>query len=255
MSFKVSSSSISFLFWTSRTATRLSRHLTYSFFRRRHSLAASLKENRKQKGKQNIFSHARYWQGGWRRLGKCDHGCIPHPGTRGLVQFQTLKPNWVLKGHRGPFHKSFHMAISSMAAPPALIRVQSKQGPSQRQLLCFMAIKIFEGLEFLNEGLVLVFKHSHAVFKTLDIFFLLPATLPGSFPGTNTRQVTRGTISQRSPERPPGLNHQAVLGQVWREPHDSCDQARAWACGHPQPAGAMAERQQLARHLWYQVFP
>ena len=118
-----------------------------------------------------------------------------------------------------------------------------------------MAIKIFEGLEFLNEGLVLVFKHSHAVFKTLDIFFLLPATLPGSFPGTNTRQVTRGTISQRSPERPPGLNHQAVLGQVWREPHDSCDQARAWACGHPQPAGAMAERQQLARHLWYQVFP
>lgn len=219
MSFKVSSSSISFLFWTSSTATRLSRHLTYSFFRRRHSLAASLKENRKQKGKQDIFSHARYWQGGWRRLGKCDHGGVPHPGTRGLIQCQTLKPNWVLKGHWGPFHKSFHKAISSMAAPPALIRVQSKQGPSQRQLLCFMAIKIFEGLEFLNEGLVLVFKHSHAVFKTLDIFFLLPATLPGSFPGTNTRQVTRGTTSQRSPERPPGPNRQAVLGQLWTERH------------------------------------
>lgn len=247
MSFKVSSSSISFLFWTSSTATRLSRHLTYSFFRRRHSLAASLKENRKQKGKQNIFSHAHYWQGGWRRLGKCDHGCVPHPGTRGLIQFQTLKPNWVLKGHWGPFHKSFHMAVSSMAAPPALIRVQSKQGPSQRQLLCFMAIKIFEGLEFLNEGLVLVFKHSHAVFKTLDIFFLLPATLPGSFPGTNTRQVTRGTTSQCSPEWPPGSA--ARWSSVSR-----CDQARAWACGHPQPARAMAERQ-LARHLWYKVFP
>lgn len=64
-----------------------------------------------------------------------------------------------------------------------------------------MAIKIFEGLEFLNESLVLVFKHSHTVFKTFDIFFLLPATLPGSFPGTNTRQMTTGTTSQHSPER------------------------------------------------------
>lgn len=54
-----------------------------------------------------------------------------------------------------------------------------------------MAIKIFEGLEFLNESLVLVFKHSHTIFKTFDIFFLLPATLPGSFPGTNTRQMTQ----------------------------------------------------------------
>lgn len=54
-----------------------------------------------------------------------------------------------------------------------------------------MAIKIFKGLEFLNESLVLVFKHSHTIFKTFDIFFLLPATLPGSFPGTNTRQMTK----------------------------------------------------------------
>lgn len=53
-----------------------------------------------------------------------------------------------------------------------------------------MAIKIFEGLEFLNESLVLIFKHSHTIFKTFDIFFLLPATLPGSFPRTNTRQMT-----------------------------------------------------------------
>ena len=45
-----------------------------------------------------------------------------------------------------------------------------------------MAIKIFEGLEFLNEGLVLVFKHSHAVFKTLDIFFLSTSTFFSSFP-------------------------------------------------------------------------
>lgn len=63
-----------------------------------------------------------------------------------------------------------------------------------------MAIKVFEGLEFLNEGLVLIFKHSHTIFKTFDIFFLLPATLPGSFPGTNTRQMTTGTTSQHNPE-------------------------------------------------------
>lgn len=50
------SSSISVLFWFSRTATRFSRHFTYSFFFRRHSRAASLKMstyiwNRSQAGK------------------------------------------------------------------------------------------------------------------------------------------------------------------------------------------------------------
>lgn len=42
MSFKDLSSSIRVLFWFSSTATRFSRHLTYSFFFRRHSRAASL---------------------------------------------------------------------------------------------------------------------------------------------------------------------------------------------------------------------
>lgn len=42
MSFSAFSSSISVLFWFSNTATRFSRHLTYSFFFRRHSRAASL---------------------------------------------------------------------------------------------------------------------------------------------------------------------------------------------------------------------
>lgn len=45
-SFNVLSSSIRVLFWFSRTATRFSRHLTYSFFFRRHSRAASLKEGK-----------------------------------------------------------------------------------------------------------------------------------------------------------------------------------------------------------------
>lgn len=40
------SSSMSVLFWFSKTATRFSRHLTYSFFFRRHSRAASLEEER-----------------------------------------------------------------------------------------------------------------------------------------------------------------------------------------------------------------
>lgn len=60
-----------------------------------------------------------------------------------------------------------------------------------------MAIKVFEGLEFLNESLVLIFEHSHPVFKTFDILLLLPATLPGSLPGTNTRQMTTGTATAR----------------------------------------------------------
>ena len=192
MSFKVSSSSISLLFWTSSTATRLSRHFTYSFFRRRHSLAASLKnKKKKQKGKQNNFCMLLTEQT------EVSLVCVI------MVAFQiwnntpnsisNTNPNWILKGNKCPFH--VHMAISRIAASPALIWVHSKQGPSPRQLLCFMAIKIFKGLEFLNESLVLVFKHSHTIFKTFDIFFLLPATLPSSFPGTNTRQMTQ--------ERPP----------------------------------------------------
>lgn len=42
ISFMALSSSIRVLFWFSSTATRFSRHRTYSFFLRRHSLAASL---------------------------------------------------------------------------------------------------------------------------------------------------------------------------------------------------------------------
>lgn len=126
-----------------------------------------------------------------------------------------------------------HMAISRTAASPALIRVHSKQGPSQRQLLYFMAIKIFEGLEFLNESLVLVFKHSHTIFKTFDIFFLLPATLPGSFPGTNTRQMTTGTAFQHNPQwvsalLPPELNSQSILGKDCTKPHNKHNQAHAF---------------------------
>lgn len=48
-------------------------------------------------------------------------------------------------------------------------------------LLGFVAVQVFEGFEFLDKGFVLVFQHSHAVFETLDILFLLPATLPGGF--------------------------------------------------------------------------
>lgn len=43
-SLRAFSSSIRVLFWFSRTATRFSRHLTYSFFFLRHSRAASLRD-------------------------------------------------------------------------------------------------------------------------------------------------------------------------------------------------------------------
>lgn len=52
MSFNALSSSIRVLFWFSKMATRFSRHLTYSFFFRRHSRAASL-----QSETTNDFSH------------------------------------------------------------------------------------------------------------------------------------------------------------------------------------------------------
>lgn len=51
-SLRAFSSSMRVLFWFSNTATRFSRHFTYSFFFRRHSLAASLR----RRSKVNIFS-------------------------------------------------------------------------------------------------------------------------------------------------------------------------------------------------------
>ena len=44
----------------------------------------------------------------------------------------------------------------------------------------FMAIKVFECLQFFYESLILVLKDSDSVFKTLDILLLLPPTLFGS---------------------------------------------------------------------------
>lgn len=110
------------------------------------------------------------------------------------ISLKTLSKTGVPQGPQVSLSQ-VHMAICRIASSHALIKVHNKQGPNERQLFCFMTIKIFEGLEFLNESLVLVFKHSHTIFKTFDIFFLLPATFSGSFPGTNTRQMTTGTAT------------------------------------------------------------
>lgn len=111
-------------------------------------------------------------------------------------QSENTKQNWVPQGPQVSLSQ-VHTAICRIASSHALIKVHNKQGPNERQLFCFMTIKIFEGLEFLNESLVLVFKNSHTIFKTFDIFFLLSATFSGSFPGTNTRQMTTGTATTR----------------------------------------------------------
>lgn len=111
-------------------------------------------------------------------------------------QSENTTQNWVPQGPQVSLSQ-VHTAICRIASSHALIKVHNKQGPNERQLFCFMTIKIFEGLEFLNESLVLVFKNSHTIFKTFDIFFLLSATFSGSFPGTNTRQMTTGTATTR----------------------------------------------------------
>jgi len=49
-------------------------------------------------------------------------------------------------------------------------------------LLRFVAVQVFEGFEFLDEGFVLVLQHGHTVLQTLDVLLLLPATLPGRLP-------------------------------------------------------------------------
>lgn len=54
-SFRVFNSSISVLFWFSNTATRFSKHLTYSFFFRLHSFAASLEDREKSQCQQETW--------------------------------------------------------------------------------------------------------------------------------------------------------------------------------------------------------
>lgn len=49
-------------------------------------------------------------------------------------------------------------------------------------LLWFVAVQVFEGFEFLDEGFVLVLQHGHAVLQTLDVLLLLPATLASCLP-------------------------------------------------------------------------
>lgn len=58
--FKALSSSMSVLFCFSRTATRFSRHLTYSFFFRRHSRAASLEATTERLCKQESILYSVY---------------------------------------------------------------------------------------------------------------------------------------------------------------------------------------------------
>lgn len=57
-SLRAFSSSIRVLFWFSSTATRFSRHLTYSFFFLRHSRAASLWHNKDQ---DTVRETSGYW--------------------------------------------------------------------------------------------------------------------------------------------------------------------------------------------------
>lgn len=59
--------------------------------------------------------------------------------------------------------------------------------PPQLQgvLLHLVSVDILQGSELLNESLVLIFKHGHAVFKAFDVFLLLSSTLTSSFPGND----------------------------------------------------------------------
>lgn len=60
-SFRALSSSMRVLFWFSSTATRFSKHLTYSFFFLRHSRAASLCDIKKKTGVKMMNKLRKLW--------------------------------------------------------------------------------------------------------------------------------------------------------------------------------------------------
>lgn len=85
--FKALSSSMSVLFCFSRTATRFSRHLTYSFFFRRHSRAASLEATTERLCKQESILYSVYRS-----------HCLRHHQSKrtckSKANYQTQKSNW-----------------------------------------------------------------------------------------------------------------------------------------------------------------
>lgn len=62
--------------------------------------------------------------------------------------------------------------------------VTTKQPP----LLSFVAVNVLQCFQLFNQGLVLVFQHSHAVFQTFDVLFLFPAALASCLPGEGKRK-------------------------------------------------------------------
>ena len=49
-------------------------------------------------------------------------------------------------------------------------------------LLGLMAVKVFQRFQLLDQGLVLVLQHGHAVLQTPDVLFLFPAAFSSCLP-------------------------------------------------------------------------
>ena len=67
-----------------------------------------------------------------------------------------------------------------------------------------MPVDVFEGPELLDQSLVLVLEHGHAVLEAFHILFLLTATFPGSFPGSNdNNSKIRLDVKRPNGKKPP----------------------------------------------------
>lgn len=60
-----------------------------------------------------------------------------------------------------------------------VVRCYSARVVAEGGSLGLVAVKVFQRLQLLDQRLVLVFQDGHAVLQTLDVLFLLPATLAG----------------------------------------------------------------------------
>lgn len=54
--------------------------------------------------------------------------------------------------------------------------------PSPPPLLGLVAVKVFQCFQLLDQGLVLVLQHGHAVLQTPHVLFLFPAALSSCLP-------------------------------------------------------------------------
>lgn len=153
------------------------------------------------------------------------------------------KPNWVLKGHKHPFHKSTRQLVRLLHLLPWLELWANK---AQVKVTLLYGSKDLWGPWVPQWESCSGFQAQPHGFQ--DIWHILSSSCdtPGQLPWNQHKaNDNRNNLSAQSraacESLPPRLNCRSVLGDVRTEPHNSRNRAHASLGGYPKTAGTTAE--------------